>query len=145
MKNKIASTVFANTPRKSFQKCLLMFLVVVIGVAVVAGCGQSNVAELKHSPDLHGAVKVGIHELRYNLFGGGQVATSGAPPAAGIVFERGRITLDDAQMLIDNGDVVQLPDEAKIVRVFYTDGELRIWADGRVIYRKTFPSASQRF
>lgn len=122
-----------------------MYLIVATGVAVVAGCGQSNVGELEYSPDLHGAVKVGMHELRYNLFGGGQVATSDAPPAAGIAFERGRITLDDAQMLIDNGDVVQLPEEAKVVRVFYTDGELRISADGRKIYRKSFPAASQQF
>jgi hypothetical protein len=120
----------------------------VVGAILVIMLGMSRTAneriELQYDPYAEGSVKVGLRELRYNLYGGGEVATTENPPSASVNFERGSMTLEETQFRIDNGDVVPLPDESEVVRVHYTDGQLRIAADGKPIYRGDFqPSDKQ--
>ena len=97
-------------------------------LAICAGCTQSDGAvEEAYS---HGAVQVGLREVRYNLDGGGNVTTRANPPAAVIDFERGKVVVDDARVLLNDEEFVPLPDGAKIVRVHYSNRRLSVGADG---------------
>ena len=117
--------------------------VIIVAVAIFTGCSHTQPDEQPYSSYVSGAVQVGLRELRYNLFGGGEVTTTGDPAVATINFLRGGLTLDDTQVLLDNGDSVSLPEKASIVRVYYTDGLLRIAADGKRIYSGRFPESTE--
>lgn len=97
-------------------------------LAVCAGCTQADVT--REDAYSHGAVQVGLREVRYNLDGGGEVTTRENPPAAVIDFERGMLMVDDARVLLNDEEFVPLPDGAKIVRVHYSNHRLWVGADG---------------
>jgi hypothetical protein len=121
------------------------FLGVAAFLAIFSGViqQQSTEDELQYASYAEGAVQVGERELRYNLFGGGEVATTQSPPAASVSFERGAMMLDRSELRIDNGAVVLLPSDSKIVRVHFSDGQLHISADGKRIYFGDFPSEAK--
>jgi hypothetical protein len=119
--------------------------VIAVGVvAILVGCSLPAAEESQHESYSHGAVQLGVRELRYNLFGGGQVATHNDPPMANIEFARGVMTLNNRRALINNEDMVRLPEQAKIIRVYYSDGQLRISADGSRIYSSMLRSSRGR-
>jgi hypothetical protein len=105
---------------------------------------QSTGDELQYESYAEGAVQVGHRELRYNLFGGGTVATSDNPPAANVSFERGAVMLDESGVRVDNGATLLLPSDSKIVRVHFSNSQLHISADGKRIYVGEYPSAENR-
>jgi hypothetical protein len=121
------------------------FLGVAAFLAIFSGLiqQQSTEGELQYTSYTEGAVQVGHRELRYNLFGGGEVATTQCPPAASVSFERGTVMLDESGVRVDNGSNLLLPSDSKIVRVHFSDGQLHISADGKRIYFGDFPSAAK--
>src|SRR5262245_56525250 len=100
---------------------IFTFLVVVACLTIFNGLSQPENEEWETRDQSYaaGSVQVGGRELRYNLFGGGKVATSDNPTVASINFESGRLTLDDTQANIDNGDIVPLPEDAEVVRICF--------------------------
>jgi hypothetical protein len=75
-------------------------------------------------------------EVRFSLEGGGGIATGAN--GSGVTFDEGKVHVEKSRILVNDKVVATIPDNAELIEIDYSAGQLTIKADGANVHKARF-------